>query len=260
MKRCWLLLLPLLSLAACSAPRTPLPPPPSAETLLQQLQLSSHRWQQVELQAEVGIQRQGHYLLTHQQLLAEQPQRLRLNILTPFDQQVMQLGIIDGQLQVLVNSLPPQFYQGALDQQLLACLTRLPLTADRLIGALLYSTSLFRIDSASVERTEERFVLHLADDYRERLLQFDGQLRLREVLYLHERTLQLQVAYADFAAKDGFPRRIVLEVPAEQTRLTFDISAVQLNQPAADKRFQLRPPLNAVPLFLPDSGLQDCGK
>jgi len=246
-----ILLLSLL--AGCAIPRPKLPPAPEAQILLQQLALGRQSWQQLDTAAKVGFQREGKYLSTQQFILLEKPDRLRVDVLSLFSQLALQLTVDQGQLQVFLNTtVPGQFYQGPASDELLARFTRLPIGATELVHLLLYDPPQADYQTIRVEMTKDRYLLRLTLGDREQQFLFDEQLQLRSCLYLRSAEPLLVVDYDKISQTDGFPRRIQIEMPAQQTKVTLNFSDLILNQPVKDGRFRLTPPANAVPLLLPN--------
>jgi outer membrane biogenesis lipoprotein LolB len=252
MKMFFSLMVPILILVGCAAPRPQLPPAPEPQALLQRLALTGQRWQQLDAAAKVGIQREGKYFSTQQFMLLEKPDRLRVDVLSLFSQLALQLTVDQGELQVFLNTtVPGQFYRGPASDELLARFTRLPLAASELVRLLLYDPPQSEYQTIRVEMGEDRYLLRLTLGDREQQFLFDDQLQLRRCLYLRSAEPLLIVDYAKIDEADAFPRRIQIEMPVQQTRVTLNLTEVRLNQPAKAGRFKLSPPANAIPLTLP---------
>ncbi len=242
----------LMLLSGCAAPRPQLPPAPESQALLQQLALTGHRWQQLDAAAKVGFQRDGKYFSTQQFILLEKPARLRVDVLSLFSQLALQLTVDQGELQVYLNTtVPGQFYRGPASDALLARFTRLPLAATELVRLLLYDPPQTDYQTIALEMTKDRYLLRLISGEREQQFWFDAQLRLRRCVSLRSAESLLIVDYDQIDKNDGFPRRVQIEMPQQQTKVTVTFSEVRLNSPAKAGRFQLTPPANAVPLLLP---------
>ncbi len=252
MKSCFSLLILLMLLVGCSAPKLQLPPAPEPQILLAQLALTSQRWQQLDAAAKVGLERAGKYLSTQQFMLIEKPERLRVDVLSIFNQLALQLTVDQGELQVFLNTtVPGQFYRGPASDALLSRFTQLPLGAAELVRLLLYDPPQSDYQTLGVEMGEDRYLLRLTLGDRQQQFLFDEQLLLRRVRYLRGAEVSLIVDYDRIDKTDQFPRRVQIEMPVAQTKLTVNFSEVSLNKPAADSRFNLSPPANAVPLVLP---------
>lgn len=239
-------------LVGCTGPRPQLPPAPEAQILLQTLAQVSQRWQQIDAAAKVGFQREGKYLSTQQFMLLEKPARLRVDVLSLFSQLALQLTVDQGELQVFLNTtVPGQFYRGPASDEVFARFTRMPLGAAELVRLLLYDPPLSDYQSIAVETTADRYLLRLTSGDRQQQFLFDEQLQLRRCLYLRSEKPLMIIDYGKIDETDKFPRRIQIDMPQQQTKLTVNFSEVILNKPTKAERFQLTPPANAVPLILP---------
>lgn len=237
-------------LAGCAGTGGLLPVAPTAEMLHEKLRENSRQWQQLDTMAKVGLTQAGNFYSTQQFILAEKPQRLRVDVLSLFGQLALQLTVDQDRLQILDKTrLPPRAYQGPLDDALLARITRLPLSVSQLIPLLLYDPPVFKTAPAGVEQTSDRYLLRFTEGQRQQLFSFDSQLRLRRSEYLYGEQSLLQIDYDDINSDDGFPRAMRVQLPVEQIRLTLKLSDLRLNRPAADKRFRLTLPENALPLL-----------
>ncbi|WP_020675648.1 DUF4292 domain-containing protein [Geopsychrobacter electrodiphilus] len=245
------LLLNLL-LVGCAGPKIQLPPAPEAEVLLRSLARNNERWQQLDAAAKIALDQHGKYMSTQDFLLLEKPDRLRLDVLSLFNQLALQLAVDQGELQVFLNtSAPGQYYRGPASDELLARFTRVPLGVVDLVRLLLYDPPTQAYQTAAVEVSDDRYLLRLTNGDRQQQFFFDRQLQLRRGIYLSLNEPFLIVNYDKQNPADGFPRRIQIEMPKQETSLTVTLSEVRLNVPAKAGRFQLSFPANATPLELP---------
>lgn len=251
----FILLVLLVLLSGCAGSKLPLPPAPAAEVLLHKLFENSVRWQQLDAAAEVGMDKNGHYLSTNQYLLLEKPDRLRVDVLTFFGQLALQLSVDQDEMQIFLNTtIPGQYYKGPASDELLARLTRLPLRASELIRLLLYDPPQSSYQNARIEVKEDRYLLRLLTDGGEQQFAFDALLQLRRCVYARSGAPLLIVEYND-VKEDGFPRRVRIQIPRQQTIVNIRFSELKFNQPTKTGRFVIKRPANAVPLQLP--GLDD---
>jgi len=61
----------------------------------------------------------------------------------------------------------------------------------------------------------------------------------------------LRVIYDKFSDQDNFPRKVKIEVPDEETRVTLKYSELKLNTPIEATQFKLEQPKNSVAELLP---------
>ena len=261
MIRACILVFSLLLIAGCAGIGGPLPTAPAAAVLHEKLRDNGRRWQQLDTLAKVGLTREGKFYSTQQFILAEKPERLRVDVLSLFGQLALQLSVDQDRLQILdKTSLPPRAYAGPLDDDLLSRITRLPLSVSQLVRLLLYDPPVFVTAAAGVEQTADRYLLRLVQGQQQQIFSFDSQLNLRRSEYLHGGQSLLQIDYDEINPEDNFPRALRVQLPAEKIRLTLSLSDLRLNQPVPAKRFRLTLPEGAVPLLPVDAAGAGVGK
>ena len=247
------LFLSLLLLTSCARPPVPVwTELPDAGDLLQRLAANSDRFASLDAAAKVGLTRKGKYRSSQQFLLAQKPNRLRADVLTGFGQLVLQLAADGEELSVFLNTtVPGRFFRGPASEENLARFIQMSLSAGQLVQLLLYDPPLIDAQQTGVAVVDGQLVLRLIAADRQQELLFDIQLRLIGCRYLTGDRLQLEVLFSKHAATDSFPRKVRIELPAKQTRLSISYTDVQLNIPLAADRFRLQPPNNLVVEPLP---------
>jgi len=194
--------------------------------------------------ARVRLESDGKSYTVTQLLLAEKPDRLRLDLLSPFGQPLLQLATDGRQLTAL---LPPDavFYLGEASDRNLQRFTRLPLQLPDLIALILYQVPLIAYDDESVTPLGNGLVLELSGrEGLRQVLRFDHERRLVEASYYCAEELQLRLLYDDF--DDGpppFPRAIRFEMPAQKSSASLRFSELILNPELPEGRFRLNPPV-----------------
>ncbi len=242
----WLLLLLLLLLNACARPPEPLwtDVPPASE-LVEILQARAGTNSRIDTAASVSITAEGKHFSTQQFILAEQPDRVRVDALTGFGQLVMQLASDGDVLSVLLNTTsPPRFYRGSATQENFSRFVRLPLPPQLLVALLLYEPPIFDYQQARVHQRGDLLELLLVNGTFTQTFSFDGQLQLTGSKYEYHQQTRLTVDYSRFSATDGFPRRIALHMPEEDVRLALNINELTLNGDIPAERFSLQAPEN----------------
>ena len=253
MLRCVLILLLFLT-ASCARPPEPVwTKVPTAADLLQRLDETTGKVASLDTAASVSLTIDGKYLSSQQFLLVEQPNRLRVDVLTGFGQLILQLTSDGEELAVFLNTtVPGRFFRGAASDENLARFTRLPLSASRMVRLLLYSPSLIAYRQSEVSVVDEgKLKLRLIGETREQELLFDQQLHLIGCRYLAHAELFLGVQYLKLDADDQFPRRIQIELPAEKTRLAFNFTELKTNVGIDSALFRLKKPANIPVEVLP---------
>jgi outer membrane lipoprotein-sorting protein len=242
----WLLLLLLLLPTACARPPAPLwTDMPAATELVEILHARAGTNSRLDSTASVSITTQGKNFSTQQFILAEQPDRVRVDALTGFGQLVMQLTSDGDVLSVLVNTTnPPRFYRGSATEENFSRFVRLPLSPELLVAMLLYEPPILDYQQAQVRQRGGMLELLLVSGAYTQTFYFDGQLQLTGSDYAHHQQTQLAVDYSRFASSDGFPRRIALQMPQDDVMLAMNITELTLNGDIPAERFYLQAPEN----------------
>lgn len=246
-------LLLLFLLASCARPPEPVwTELPTVDGLLLRIAETTGRVNSLDAAAKVGLTSNGTYRSSQQFLLAEKPDRLRADVLTGFGQLVLQLASDGHELSVFLNTtVPGRFFRGAASDENLARFTRMALPARDMVSLLLYDPPLIAYRQAEVRLVDGQLRLYLVAGQREQELLFDNQLNLVGCRYLAESVLLLEVLFLQLDDTDKFPRRVQIELPAEQTRLVFNFTELQTNINISNERFRLPQPANIAVENLP---------
>ena len=244
MRLAWLLLLLLLS--ACTKPLPPVwTEQPQADQLLARLAEQTSRYQAFDATARVGLTVQGKFMSSQQFLTVERPARLRADVLTGFGQLILQLATDGNTMMVLLNNtVPGRYLYGPATYENLSRFVRIPLRLSDLVSFLLYSPPVNSFSSAVVKAEENQLLLVLSNGTRKQEVIFDSQLRVTEVHYFKDETLELTVAYLEFSVVDDFPRQMKIAVPGQETTVSVTLKEVALNPVIEPSRFQLEKPAN----------------
>lgn len=244
-----------LLLAAGCLPRPAVVSPPlqfkSVEALLLQLDTVSGRFQSVRGEARMKVSTAEQTFSVTQVVLAERPNRLRAEALSPFGTSMLVLAADD---QALAAYLPTQgdFYQGESTPANIARFTQLPLRLEDLVGVLLYHVPRFPFEHASLVLDGEGTLLELGNEGAVvQRFGFNAAGELTRATYLVDGQVRLQVAYSDFSDfNPRFPRSIQLSIPDRKIDVSIRFSEVDTNVAIPLERFHLAPPpgIEAQPL------------
>lgn len=227
---------------------------PAAHTLLKRLDERSGQISRVDLEATVSINRQGRHVSSRQFLLVERPDRIRIDALTGFGQLIMQLATDGETLSVLLNTTePPRFFTGTADDDSLARFVRLRVAADMLVPVLLHALPIMVHQQRQVTVEGSQLVLALDQEEARQLFYFDPRLQVTGMDYIRDERVLLGVRYADFSARDNFPRRIEVTMPVDEVTVSLKIADVILDPPIPAERFRLQPPPRITVEPLPES-------
>jgi outer membrane lipoprotein-sorting protein len=247
-----MLLLLLLLVGGCARPIAPTLPLPAAEDLLRRLALGGETYRTLDAEARVGVSVAGKYVSTQQFLLLEKPDRFRTDVLSSFGQLILQLAVDRDDLSVFLNTeVPGRFYRGAASDDNLQRFTRLPVRFRDLVRLLLYDPPRIAGENLQVSRHEQGVRLEISAAQRRQEIIFDRTLRPVECRYYRQDDLWLRAVYEKFSAQDGFPQKIRIEVPGQNTSATVHFSQVRTNTQLPAQRFVVQPPANALRESLP---------
>lgn len=249
----WLLLLSLLLVSGCARPPEPLwTDVPTATELLEILHTRAGTNSRIDTAASVSITADGQHFSTQQFLLAEQPDRVRVDALSGFGQLVMQLASDGDVLSVLLNTTsPPRFYRGSATEENFSRFVRVPLPPQLLVAMLLYDPPILDYQQAQVHKRGDLLELLLSNGTLTQIFLFNGQLQLIGSEYAHHQETLLAVEYSRFAPVDGFPRRIALHLPQDDVLLAVRINELTLNGDIPAGRFTLEAPDNIAVESIP---------
>ena len=252
MRRFYYLLFFLL-LAACARPEKPvLTDFPEVETLLQQLSATTGQISSLDSAASVKLTVKGKRFSSQQFLLLEKPDRMRADVLTGFGKLLLQLTSDGEELSVLVNtSSPGRFYRGPATTENVVRFTRIPLATKDIVRLLLYDPPLIGYQQGEVLAEDGNFLLRLKNQEVQQDLLFNQQLQLIGCRYFSADKLFLDVLYQKIDSELLFPRRIHIDLVAEETEAVLSLSEMLLNVDIPTERFRLKQPEDIPVEILP---------
>jgi outer membrane lipoprotein-sorting protein len=253
--RLLLLLLPLL-LTAC-VPRPVAPPvgapPVAAAMLFERLADNATAFASLQGMARVRVRTDDRTQSVNEVLLAQKPDRLRLETLSPFGQPLLVMATDGEQIDLLVPG-EGKLYRDEYSLERLQRLTRLPLQLTDLVHLLLYQVPVIGHTHQTVAPVAEGETLLtlFADGGRRQELRFDRLLRLTDAAYFRDDELLLRVGYDRFNGETPpFPMTASLAMPASKTEATVAYSEVRTNVAIPSERFRLTPPRGVEVLPFP---------
>lgn len=248
----YLLLFLLLFMSACARPPAPLwTDVPAPEVLVERLSSRSGQFSSLDAAATVSVTTEGRHVSSQQFIMAEFPDRVRVDALTGFGQLIMQLATDGDVMTVFLNTTnPPRFYRGVATVENFSRFVRLPLPPELLVAVVLYDPPVLDYQEAQVRSSGTDLELHLVDGLFKQIFYFDGQFNVIGTDYIQAQEVVFSVAYSRFSAADDFPRRIELRVPPEDAVLAMRITELVLNTTIPVSRFSLQVPdgINPEPI------------
>ena len=219
-------------------------PPGMDQTLLDRVADLGGAFGSLQGVARVKVELGGKSVSSTQVLLAEKPDRLRAEVLSPFGQPVM-LAASDGADISLLVPGKGKFYRGAASAKNLQRVFRVPLRLIDLVHILLYQVPLGAYDSRNLTVNDKgEYVLTLSGPgARREELVFDAERRLVGADYFVGAEALLRVDYGKFTSgSPAFPKSVSLEMPAQEAKASVVFSDVKTNVAIPAARFQLTPP------------------
>lgn len=256
--RRFLLLLIMTVLASCAPIRPQLGPPvsqPFAEGLVQDWLANSGAIRTVQGLASVRVKAPLNNVNGTQVVLAEKPDRLRTETLSPFGAPLFLL-MSDGQR--LGVSLPAQnlYYIASATPENLGQFINIPLEVPDLVSTLLYNPPLleaWKVDA--YERVDGGWLLFRRGTLRHQELVFNALRQLVSVSFYEENELVVRVEYQEFVPRANggyFPQRLNLELPEKYATISLEFSDVEINGSLRPGLFKVVPPPGARVVYLPD--------
>jgi outer membrane lipoprotein-sorting protein len=214
-----------------------------AEMLMQEWSENSSQIISVQGLAKVKVFTTENSLSGTQVILAEKPDRLRAETLSPFGSPLLLLAADGEKLGVL---LPARniYYTGAASPANLGRFTRIPLRLSDLVSFLLYQPPM--IDASSEEAFElgeDGWLLIRKGSSRRQELIFNHERQLVGMSYFDHDQLLLKITYGKFSENDDrFPLLFNIEIPEQKTTASLEFSDPETNGRLRPGIFQLTPP------------------
>lgn len=193
--------------------------------------------------AKVKVRTPEKTLHGTQVLLAEKPDRLRAETLSPFGSPLLLLAADGKNLGVL---LPSQniYYTGAATAENLSRFVRLPLQVSDLISVLLYQPPLISaLRETAFKLLEGGWLMVRSGKLRRQELIFNNDQQLVEVNYYDRDTLLMKVTYSQFDQDEGrFPLHFGIDLPEQEITASLEFSEPETNGTLRPGIFKLTPP------------------
>ena len=251
-----IIILFVLLLSACSPVRPNLGEPVSqgfADGLMQDWAANSALISSVQGLATVKVKAPMTSINNLHVVIAEKPDRLRAEALSPFGIPLVSLTAADGRLGVLLAA-QNLYYTGSATPETLEQFVHIPLDVADLVGLLLYQPPL--IDAWKEEAFDLKdggwLLLRYGTLQRQELV-FNQMRRLVEVSYFKSNDLLVKAQYAKFREQGTrFPALLVLDLPEKYATVSLEFSDVETNGRLRSGVFDVKPPVGAKVVYLPE--------
>lgn len=222
-----------------------------ATGLMQEWSESSARVSTVKGLARVKVRTPDNTMNGTQVILAEKPNRLRAETLSPFGSPLLLLAADGDTLGVLLPSRN-LYYTGAATPENLGRFVRIPLRPDDLVRVLLYQPPMINAWSEEAFELQEGgwLLVRNGTPHRQELI-FNPLRQLVEVNYFDRDNLLLKISYERFAEEGlSFPHFFRIEIPEQQTTASLEFSDLETNGVLRPGIFQLTPPAGVTVISL----------
>jgi outer membrane lipoprotein-sorting protein len=250
------LTLALLLLASCAPLRPDLGPPVSsdfADSLMQDWQDKSSHIKSIQGLATVNLKAPLNNINATQVVLAELPDRLRAETLSPFGVPIILLVANGDKMGVLLTA-QNLYYQGAATPENLGTFVNLPLELTDLVGVLLYQPPVLETsNNEAFKLNEGGWLLIRRTALQRQELVFNALRQLVEVSYFKDNDLVVKIHYANFSdTENHYPTLLTLEIPDKYATVSLKFSDVETNGQLRSELFKIEPPAKARIVYLPD--------
>jgi hypothetical protein len=244
-----------LALSACRTPGALRPLPatdPRPALLLDAYERSALERRALRGRARIDVDgASGVQLFGRQDVVAERPARLRVEVLGLFDQALAVL-VTDGDRFELFRSADLSFEEGPLRPEILWEEVRIALRPEQAIGLLLGAPlpepGLVLVRAEGTQQGNVRLSLAAPGGEERTRLRFDGEGRLLQVETLAEGgDVEWSAVFGDYAPVGGVPfaHSITLTVAQGDTRARIRLRDVELNPELPAGVWSIRPPRSA---------------
>lgn len=222
-----------------------------ADGLIQGWAENSARFTSVQGLAKVKVQTPENSLNGTQVILAEKPDRLRAETLSPFGSPLLLLAADGENLGVLLPSRN-LYYTGAATSENLGRFVRIPLRLADLVSVLLYQPPTINALSTEAFALQEGGWLLVRNSLlRRQELIFNPLRQLVEVSYFDRDSLLLKISYGKFAEGGGrFPHSFNIEIPEQKTTASLEFSEPDTDGKLRPGIFQIVPPAGVTVIYL----------
>lgn len=200
------------------------------------------------LTAELGLEvwREGDRVRLRQLVLAQKPDRVRIDTLSPFDQPLTMMAS-NGEIITIYSLEEKRFWRGPATPENLARLLPLRMESEEMSSLLRGSVPLIRYDDVGLGWDDERgcYLLTLrGPTRRQRLCVEPKALRVAESRVWRGDELLYRARFGQYedAGPVAIPRRMRFEVPAESQRIDIEVRDVTVDPDPPADAFHIDPP------------------
>ncbi|PLX74771.1 MAG: hypothetical protein C0615_08725 [Desulfuromonas sp.] len=199
----------------------------------------------------ITMARDGDKKTTTQALLAEYPDKLRVEVLGLFGAPAL-LATTDGARTTILLPGESRAYVGPAGNGFLQRVTRLPLRTTDIVAFLLQKVEPIPWEEAEVDYSEAGNRLTLITDQLSQVFSFNRSGDIQGVDFFYANRRQLGLSYGEYV--EGFPRQIDLVIPDQSIDVKMELSEIELNIDHKEGVFRLDPPASYMVVPIPQEG------
>jgi hypothetical protein len=246
----------ILLLTSCAPLRPDLGEPVSqsfADGLMQEWSDNAALISTVQGLAEVKVKAPMTSINGVQVVIAEKPDKLRAETLSPFGTTLVSLTTVDGRLGVLLTA-QNIYYTGAASPKNLEQFVHIPLAVSDLVALLLYQPPLIEAwKEEAFNLKDGGWLLVRHGTLQRQEMVFDDRRQLVETAYFKNNNLMLRATYTKFNEQGAlYPTLLTFEVPEKYAVVTLDFSDVETNGRLRPGVFEVKAPVGAKVVYLPE--------
>lgn len=216
------------------------------QVFLRDLQAHAEHVQSLTGELSLEVWREGDRVRFKQLVAIKQPDRLRIDALSPFGSPVSTL-VSDGARISIYDMEEKRFQQGPATPRNLSRLVPVSLEPEELSALLRGTVPVIRHTGARIgwDAKEGRYQLDLEGDERLQRIWFEPEARRPTATEVWRRgRLDYAARLGDYERTDGvaLPRRVRVEVPADEMRVDIRVVEHRINPELDDEVFQLEAP------------------
>ena len=237
----------LLACVGCPTRHTrPTDGPQSPDEIIAAIRRGSRTVRTVTGMLGLEVWRGGERVRLRQLIIVEQPDRIRVDTLSPFDQPISMMAS-DGQTIRIFSMEKKRFWRGSASPRNLARLLPVELESKEMAALLRGQTPLI-----AAERTElgwdadaGLYTIELFGTQRRQVVALEPtSLRVVEFRVWRAGELEYAARFGDYAivGTGTIPKRLRIEVPAERLTIDIRVKDVSVNHDVDPGAFQIDPP------------------
>ena len=217
---------------------------PSRDELILQLNLGVTEFRTIRGMAKSTYRQNGSRQSARQVVLAQYPDKLRLETLGLFGAPAL-IAATDGNQSTVLLPGEGRAYTGPSGSGFLNQFLHLPLTSEDIVAIILMRPAIIVWQNANVSYLDDGISrLTLTAGRLKQEIDFNQNRQIVRIFSYSAGTMQMGIHYGDYL--DAFPRSLKLQMPLSAMQVSLDFSDIELNVDHKKGLFRLVPPTEYV--------------